>query len=272
MPLYLPHITSERHERNNGDIAVASPGTNVTTGGTASTKGTAVELIASTDFDAFEVHVFASGYSNTNTNSVGCLDIMIGTEVIIPDLLMGYCGSYAALGGQKVWRFPLHIPKGVQVQARAAGQRVSTAFQVAIRLFDHGGQPRGWYGTKVDTYGVTVPSGVVVTTANASEGSWAEVTASTSAWYKCVVPSLQINAETSAGDRAVQLDIGMGGSGAEVQIGVPHTWITLAAEAMGGPFDGQPIFQDIPTGSRLVARTSTQSTPDNHQVALHCIR
>lgn len=269
--LLLPHITSERHERNNGDVAATSPGTNVTTGGAAGTKGSSAQLIAATAFDAYELHVFASGYGNNNTNSIGCLDILLDGEVFIADLLMGYCGTFAT-AGQKCWRFPLHVPKGVEIAARAAGQRVSTAFQVAVRLFDHGGQPRGWVGSRCDTYGVSsVPSGVTLTTVNGSEGGWAQVVASTSRLHRCIVPSLQVDAETSVGDRAVQLDVGLGGSGSEVQIGVPHTWLTRADETMGGPFDGHPIYQDIPSGSRLAARTSTSGTADNHQAALHCL-
>lgn len=271
--LWVPPITSERISRNNGDIAVASPGTTITTGGAAGTKGTAVQLIASTPFDAFEVLVTAGGYANTNTNSICCLDIMLGTAVLIPDLLAGYCGVFSN-GGVKVWRFPLHVPKGVEILARAAGQRTSTGLQVGIRLYDHGGQPRGWYGTEVDTFrgAASVPSGVAVTTGNGSESGWGEVIASTTKTYKALVPSLQVNAETSVGDRAVQMDIGMGASSSEVQIGEPYTWITTAAEGMGGPFEARPTFQDIPIGSRLCGRTSTSSTPDNHEIALHGVR
>jgi hypothetical protein len=51
----------------------------------AATKGTAVELIASTAFDSYLIEFTASGYGASATPSRGCLDILVGaaTEEVI---------------------------------------------------------------------------------------------------------------------------------------------------------------------------------------------
>src|SRR5688572_8364682 len=99
-------------EHNTNGVAVLNPGTVVTTGTPAATKGAAVQLIAATAFDAYWVRVVASDYGLAATDAQGALDIMIGAateEVIIPDLLMGGCGTFGAVTNKsaKMWDFPL---------------------------------------------------------------------------------------------------------------------------------------------------------------------
>lgn len=127
--LWFPTKGRLRSESNVGSVGDTTPGTTVTTGTTFSNKGTPAELIAATAFDSFFIVIVASGYAISGFGSRGCLDILIGaaTEaVLIPNLLMGYCGDWLGSGGvdsaPKCWAFPLYIPAGSRLATQAAGE------------------------------------------------------------------------------------------------------------------------------------------------------
>jgi len=266
MPLWKPHAGDRLVESNISAAGSATPGTAVTTGGAAGTKGTAVELIAATAFDCYRVHVMASGYGANAAASEGCLDILIGTateEVLIADLLMGYCGTLAGQDrGPKVWTFPLHIPAGQRIAARAAGARTSTAVNVVVVLEGGDGLATEWWGTKVTTYGVSAaPNGTDITAgASGAQGSWTEITSGTSEAGRCIIPSLQANGgTTSIAAREVHVGIGLG-SATEELIGVPWIFTTDNVETMAGPHLWVPVIKDIPASTRLTMRVSNSGT------------
>src|SRR6188508_826549 len=150
MVLWTPQKGIWRVQHNTGTVGTTDPATLVTTGASSSVKGTAVELISSTSFDAYKVIIMASGYGTSAISTMGCLDILVGAapeEVLIANLLMGFCGSYFIRDhGPKIWEFPLYIPAGSRIAAQAAGERVSTAFSVQIFLYGGYGVPSGPVG------------------------------------------------------------------------------------------------------------------------------
>jgi len=263
-------------EHNTGTVGTANPGTSVTTGATSGTKGTAVTLIASTAFETYWVRVIAHSYSFSATASQGCLDILRGTateDILIPDLLMGYCGWVAGSSttlGPKVWDFPLYIPAGTRLAAQAAGARVSTAMRVAIYLYGGDGLPPFRVGSKVTTYGVTVPNGTTVTPgATGAEGAFTQITASTTEDHFALVPSWQVSGATAVNLRALAVDIGVGAA-TEEEIAQSYWFSTDALEAMSGPHNSMPCFQDIPSGTRLTVRASNSGANDaTYNCALH---
>lgn len=277
--LITPLKGDVRMQTNVGSVGVASPGTAVTTGGTAATKGTAVQLIASTEFDAYLVAIAASGYANAATLSEGCLDILVGAateEVLIPNLLMGYCGGNTALAnatGPKVWIFPLYIPAGTRIAAQAAGTRTATALNVGIWLYGGNGSPLYRVGTKVTTYGIgTVPNGTTITPgASGAEGAWTQVTAATSEDHFAFFPSFQSSGDTTINNRTYTLDLGLGAA-TEESFAEGYWYTATTAESIGGPTPVWPAFQDIPSGTRLTMRASCSGTLDSgYQVALHAV-
>ena len=276
--LWTPQKGKLLVEHTAGSVGSRTFGTSVTTGAAASTKGTAVELIASTAFDAYWISILAHGYGNSTEASEGCLDILIGAateEVLIPDLLMGYSNkSSADVYPPKTWDFPLYIPAGSRLAARAAGVRTSTAFYVAVFLYGGIGLPPFRAGGKVTTLGIaTVPNGTAITPgASGAEGSWTEVIASTAEDYFALVPSFQLADNTAALDRFLSLDIAVGAAAAEEEIGSAYGFMTSSRESMHGPFPTLPCFQDIPSGTRLSMRASCEGTIDPaYQVALHAV-
>lgn len=271
--LWVPQKGIVRVDHNMGTIASATPGTSVTTGAGASTKGTPAQLIASTAFDAYWVRVIAMNYGSNAVSSAGCLDILIGAateEVLIPNLLMGFCGTVAGQGrGPKVWDFPLYVPGGSRIAAQCAGERTTTAMRVGIFLYGGNGYPPFRVGSKVTTYGIgTVPDGVSIAAGNAAEGSWTEITSGTSEDHFALVPSFQCSADSSLITRAVAVDLGVGAA-TEEEIAAQYGYGTDIGEAMDGPFNSMPFFGDIPSGSRLVMRASNSGTTDTTNGAIH---
>lgn len=281
--LWVPQKGVLRYEHNFGTVGTLTLGTSVTTGGTAATKGTAVQLIASTAFDAYLLEITAANYGASATTSRGCLDILVGAateEVLIANLLMGFCGSIGAANpGPKTWLFPIYIPAGTRIAAKVAGDRTSTAMQVGVRLWGGNGYPPFRVAQKVVTYGIgTVPAGTSVTPgASGAEGSWTQITASTTDDHFGVVISAQPpTGDTTLSASGVFADVGVGAATEEVLAGGGNETSTIFTldgnERVGNPVLNLPVFADIPSGQRLAARLSRSSAADttaNWEVALH---
>jgi len=272
--LWRPQKGILRVEDNFGGVGAATLGTSVTTGATSSTKGSWAALIASTAFDSYLVHIIASTYGASATASEGSLDIGIGgagAEIgLIANLLMGYCGG---VGLPKEWLFPLYIPAGTRISARAAGVRTSTAMRVGISCWGGIGVPPFRIGGRVVTYGMsTVPDGTTVTPgASGAEGSWTEIVAATSEDHFALCPSFQASADTTLSGNNLWLDLGIGAAAAEEQIGGPFIFTTTALEAMSGPNPVLPVFYDVRSGSRLVIRASNDGANDTYNGVIHAM-
>lgn len=266
--LWVPQKGRVRVEHNTGTVGTLEPGTVATTAGTTTAKGTPVEMIASTAFDAYWVKILASGYAAGGAVSQGCMDILIGgatEEILIADLLMGYCGGGGASAGNgpKMWEFPLYIPAGSRLAVQAAGSRTSQDVAVQVWLYGGNGYPPFRVGTKVTTYGMgTVPDGTAITPgASGAEGSWTEITASTSEDHFALVPSFQMSGDATTNIRTIAVDIGIG-SATEEEIAQSYWFGTDSNEYMGGPYNSMPTFQDVPSGTRLAMRASNNGTND----------
>jgi hypothetical protein len=274
--LLTPHTGRVRSQTNYGSVGGASIGTGVQTSGTATVKGTPAQLIASTSFDAWGVIITAHGYGSNTATSEGALDILIGAateDILIPDLLMGFCGNWAAQDkGPKTWFFPLYVPAGSRIAAQACGIRLTTTFQVGIQLLG-GTSVSPWrVGRKVITYGVTAPNGIAITPgASGAQGAYAQITAATSADHFALVPSFQLGpSDTSIANRNYMVGIGVGAA-TEDLVG-EYVYTTDAGETMGGPYPvGFPTFIDIPSGTRLAMRASCSGTVDTVAGAIHAV-
>lgn len=275
--LWVPQKGLLRVQHNTNGVGSATPGTAVTTGGSAGTKGAAAEIFAATLFDAYWVTVIASNYGLSAAASQGCLDILTGAateEVLIPNLLMGYCGGDLATNqnGPKRWDFPLYIPAGSRLAARAAGARVSTAMRVWLFLYGGDGAPKFRVGSKITTYGVgAVPNGTAITPgASGAEGAYVEVAAATAEDHFAFVPSFQLSADTTVNSRTYQVDVG---AGAAPETALGEWWFHASGnELLSGPTNCMPAFRDVPASTRLAMRASNSGTNDGaYDGALHCV-
>lgn len=262
--LWVPKKGRLRVEHNTGIVGSASIGPAVTTGASAGTKGAVTELFASTLFDAYWMQIIAGNYGAGVTASEGMVDILIGAateEVLIPNLLMGYCAS----GVGKVWSFPLYIPAGSRLAAASAGARVSTAVFIGIYLFGGDGIPPFRIGSKVVTYPTapSVPRGLAITPgASGAEGAWTQVVAATSEDHFALVPSFQVETDTTTQVRRYAFDIGIGAAAAEEEIAQSYWFDQDSSEEMKGMYPNMPTFCDVPSGTRLAARVSNSGSND----------
>jgi hypothetical protein len=275
--LWVPQKGLTRYQSNLSSTSSATLGTSCTTGAAEATKGSIVEAIASTNFDSYMMHITIGDYTTTSTPARGCLDIMIGAggseQVLIENLLMGYCGGQADVQqkGPKQWMFPIYVPAGSRLSIRAAGERTSTAVRCAITLMGGTVSPMFQVGTKVTTYGVgTVANGTTITEGGSgAEGSWAQITSSTSVEHFCLVPSYQFNTTTASTERYSYVDIGIGAASSEVQLGTPYVYSTGFYAPMDGPFNPMPVFCNVPAATRLAMRASNSGTARAAQGAIH---
>jgi len=275
--LWVPQKGLISVQHNVGTVGDVTPGATVTTGAAASTKGAYVSLLTTT-FDVYWIRIYAFAYGTTATDSQGVLDIATGAatqEIIIPDLMMGFCGLFSSTApGPKMWEFPLYIPSGTEIWARAAGQRVSTALTVAIYVYGGDAMPHHRVGRKVTTYGMgTVPFGTtIVPGASAAEGAWTQIVAATDEDHFAFVPSFQPGTDTTLNPLTYFVDIGAGAA-TELEIGQSWMFTTGSDERMHGAFPAMPCFADVPSGTRLVMRVSNSGANDvgNYNGVIHAV-
>ena len=276
--LWIPQKGIVNATSNIAATGTTTPGTSVTTGATATTKGTPAELITSTPFDSYWITILASEYGSAAAAAQGAMDILIGAateEVLIPNLLFGHAGRYSSAidVGPKRWDFPLYIPAGQRIAVRAAGARTSTAFRVAVFLYGGNGYPPFRTGSKVTTYGMgTIPRGTTITPgASGAAGSFTQITASTTEDHFAFVPSFQVATATVVNNRAFTVEMGIGAATEEV-IGLPYLFATDTGECMQGPTNSFPVFADVPSGTRLAMRASNSGTNDtSYDGVIHAV-
>src|SRR5262245_61767637 len=254
------------------------PGTSITSGASASTKGAWTQLIAATAFDAYFIVIAFNGLGAANNAWRACVDIGIGAateEVLIADLLGGLApsqGGTTVNGPAKQWAFPLYIPAGSRLTGRYASDRTGFASFLAIWLYGGHGYPPFRVGTKVTTYGTgTVPAGTAITPgASGAEGAWAQLVASSSEDHFALFPSFQVN-DGSMNNRAFGVDIGVGAA-TEEEVAGNYWFGTTSDEVTMGPFPAMPTWADVPAGSRLSMRAQCSGVLDAaYEASLHAV-
>lgn len=242
-----------------GADAAASRGTTITAASTANTKGSWTELTASSAFAAENLLVSISGSANHTGYLV---DIGVGAAgsetVLIPDLLINTRSGCVA-----AYSFPIAIPAATRIAARVQSTTLSSTCFAAVTL-------------SAATWGLYVPYSRVValgadatdsggtgydpgTTAHTKAG-WTELTASTSAPIRGILPAItgQGNAALTTADWL--MDVGVGAAASE-QVLVPDLW--FAADAITDTFV-PPTFPlipaDIPAATRIAIRAQCSIT------------
>lgn len=269
---FIPSKGEMRVQTNAGSVGAASPGTAVTAHASSSAKGTPAELISSTSFDTYWVRIVVEDTCSSGSATGGALDLLVGAsteEVAIADMLVGQASDIATANlGSQVFDFPLYIPSGTRIAAQFASEVWGDTAYVAVWLYGGHGSPMWRVGSKVTTYGISAPvTGVSLTPGNGTEGAWTQIVASTTSDHFCFVPSLHSVGDTSGGNKTWKLNIGTG-SATEEEIGM-WTYTGSSVEAFGMATQRLPAFRDVPSGTRLAARLSIDSTTGNY-LDLNC--
>jgi hypothetical protein len=129
----------------------------------------------------------------------------------------------------------------------------------------------------VTTYGIgTVPRGTALTPGvSSAEGAWTQIAASTSEDHFAFFPSWQAGADTTMTLSTQSLDMGIGAATEEELLGgVAYAYDISGGELMEGPYGNDwPAFQDVPSGTRLVARVSNTLAANDggYDCAIHAV-
>lgn len=232
---------------NAGADTSVSEGTNITAG-SANTKGSYTQLIASTARGGGGILLSIGG---SNTSDVAFLvDIAVGAaaseQVIIPNLF------YFSTPNAHINRFflPIAVPAGSRISARCQSTTGSATMRVnAIVIAGESEYP----GSGLD-YGTNTGSttGTTATSSGSSntKGSWAQIVSATTRSHMWGI----VCGRGSSGSQYL-FDIGIGGSGSE-QLLIPNLTIRASSGGRGVMYS---LPMRIPSGTRIAARVAAAS-------------
>lgn len=249
---------------------VQSPVSKTVTMSSVNTKGSYVEMIASTPFDATGITVFIGG-ANTSTDRAGLYDIAVGAAASEVDIIQNISSSES----NENWRFyhpgayfPISIPAGSRISCR--GQRGAGATTEILRvLLNTGG---AWAD---DTFSVCHTMGsntaasrgtAISATGGAGYGSYAQLTASSEFDCEALLISLDGGGTGAASASSGTLDIAVGAAASEVVL-TSHQWQVHSTGEHLGPQHLYLPFH-VPAGSRIAARMTCSVTETNY-LTLH---
>ena len=250
-------------------------GTSVTpgTGG----YGSNVQLGSDLTQDAYGILInmnsnFVSAGSRNTVVTIG-VDESGGTSPTdrITGLMCGGSAVYTRNGGGNWYYFPLFIPAGSAIFAKAYGS-VATAIRVGCVTF---GQPANAAmirkGSYVETLGIGTYSGVAITPGTTSDGAWALVgTTTLRTWW--VQFGFQVNtADVGWNLAAIHVDVAVGDAGTKDIIIQDANFCTDSGEYVGNPPLTAGVEWDIPPGSNIYMRAQSSGTLDAYNGAVYLL-
>lgn len=246
------------------------PAVTATASGTTHTKGSWVQVVASTAeaWSGFWLGININFTAATNTAIL--LDIGTGAAG-----LENARASNISVGNSNVklhtsWVYvPMYVPVSTRIAVRI--QSAVASKTAAFRIVGVPGRNMGLAGsiaqpftTDVQTYGaVTASSRGTTVTANATIntlGAWTQLVASSTSVTRALLVRLDANSTTTLTASSGYVQIGVGAAAAEAQVG-HDVWFGCSVDewvTADGPGAIVPIYGlNIPAGSRISARIST---------------
>lgn len=272
-----------------GTVSGNPAGTTITSSATAHTKGSWVQLDASTAFDASSLLLQIDVQFQ---DTLYLIDIGIGgagsEQVIIPNLMISQSSAvFTSL------LLPVNIPAGSRISARSQDNFGSSTSYITGTLMAGGWATQSPFNT-VTAYGPnTATSNGVIADAGATvntKGAWAQITAATTKDMRAIMISGSRAAPGTAitASYSQLVDIGVGGAGSE-QVLLPNlrfdantgtggvvTPYTPGSATLNGfgtlfPRIIPPIPCDIPAGVRLAVRQQSSTTNANDRTSAYAI-
>ena len=242
-----------------GVVAATTTTTILNTTAVANTKGAWVQLTAATADEATWIEVTLAPNSSGGRYMV---DIGLGAAaaevVLLPNLMFD---SSLAANSAAVYRFPVNIPAGTRIAARAQGATTSTTIGVSITLGsgDAGtlaapGSVQAYGVSTADSGGTQVDPGGVANT----DSAWVELTASTSAAAQWLVIAFGHNDSAITTSARWLVDIATGAAASEVAL-ISDLFV------QGGSGEESPnprtsaFALTIPAGTRIAVRARSSS-------------
>lgn len=253
----------------DGTRPAGNLGTSLTPGNNS--KGSWAQVYTAIAYDTWDVEIIV----NSGSASAAARDTLIdigydpagGTSytTLISNLAGGCAGGLADLGGQ-VYHFPVRIPAGSTIAARASVNNATVGtVRVIINLQGRPAHPE-WH--KVGSYVVTVgdvgasSTGTTVTPGTTSEGAWASLgSPSKEAWHwqlGCLVNDSTMSA------LAYFAELGVGDGTTETVIVKDMLVRTDASERMAYNNPSTGCEKYVGTGQTLHARSQCSGTADSN--------
>ena len=229
-----------------------STGTAVASSSTVNVKGSWVQLVAATLRPSTGVAVFLTGGSGFNF----LVDIAVGAAgsevVVLPNLHLAALTSYPVA----VYPFPLAIPAGVRVSARAQASLASQSVQVGCLLIEEGLAAVPAF-TRVTAYGAnTAASSLTAATTGTTntKGAWTQLVAATTS--QCSAVMLAFGSSPSGSSMSGLVDFGMGAAGNEIVFAGD---LLMWDDGTYGSVSTLLLPKAIPAGTRLALRGQASS-------------
>ena len=244
-----------------GAATGTSRGTALTANASANTKGTYVDIGGATAFDYELLQLFVyQGVVVADFTVDLALSDGANRWIIAQDLR--YAASFAGLENSK-WILPLHVPKGSQLSARVQCSTGGSAVDILLHGFSQGLMGAPGYSRCEVINAIATSRGVAVDpggTAN-TKGTYQQLVASTARDYMALAAFVGNNGDfVHAASQNMLLDIAIGAAAAEVEL---LKNVALAAAVTQDSWDPRslgPYPFDIPSGSRLAARSQCSVT------------
>lgn len=239
--------------------------------------GTAVQLGSDLTQDAYGILInintnFASAASRNTVITIG-IDESGGTSPTdrITGLLCGGSAAYTRNGGGNWYYFPLFIPAGSAIFAKAQGT-VTTAIRVGCVTFAQPANPAQIRkGSFVETLGITAPEGVVVVPGTTSKGSWTLIgTTTLRTWW--VQFGFQVRSTDTAWTlAAIHVDVAVGDASNKDIIIHDAKFCTDSGEYVGNSPLTAGVEWDIPAGSNIYMRAQSSAALDAYTGAVYLL-
>lgn len=189
---------------------------------------------------------------------------------VIANLLAGGATTYSAGGG--VWfYFPLFIPAGATIAARALQTNASTIRVLTQCLAQPMNPSQVRKGSFCESIGITEGAivGTTVTSGTTSEGSWTSLgtTANRLWWWQVGV---QVAAsDTAWGANVLHCDLAVGDATNKDIIIQDLAFQTTTSESGNNPPLSVGVEWDVPAGSTIYTRLQNSGTNDAYSVAAY---
>jgi hypothetical protein len=228
----------------------------LTANSSAHTKGSWVQLIASTSADASLLYFSIFGVAASGVNTATLLDIATGASgsetIIAGDIAIGSASTVSVV-------FPYRLPSGTRLAARiqsvVTGGKTATIRSVVIDAGDYATAP-----TSVDVIGGNTANSQGISFSGAS-GTWVEGVASTSRAYRAVSMVISGHDAVLGGVTNAPFALGVGAASSEISFGdLRFTFSNSEAGVLIPPYN--TLFgRNIPAGSRLAVNHPISSDP-----------
>lgn len=248
-------------------------GTSIST--TQNAYGSYTEIISDTAYETFfmVIGVFDVASSGANKNCLVTIGIDHSGGTTYTDVEINHlmCASAApwTVGG-RWYSFPLYVPAGSAIAGKASVDNATPGTcRVAMYLYGRPSRPELVSCCKyVDTFGATTgsSSGTSITSGTASEGSWTEMTSSTTTkpywWFQMGMGSSDI----SLTQLVYGMDLSVGDATNKEIVFEDHLWVNNGTAEQVHTFGGGVLDQyicPVPDGQRIYARLQCSGTADS---------